>query len=172
MAMTYGSYDSAAVAQVDSFGNWLSGFCDGEGCFLLQAETREGCVYPHAFFRLELRDDDCAILEEIQQYWGVGNLYKKGARKTATRNSNPHCEYVVSGWKTLATVIIPHFEKYPLRTKKKRDFEIWRDGVRFAYTISQSRSSKKWSPYYVEILSRYVKALREVKLYNQKVEAL
>ena len=51
------------------FGNWLSGFCDGEACFVLQADIRHNGAACRASIRIELRDDDTEILYLIQSYW-------------------------------------------------------------------------------------------------------
>lgn len=55
---------------------------------------------------------DLALLEEIQSYFGGIGRISKGK----------NCAYFVSSIDDLTTVIIPHFVKYPLITKKQGDF--------------------------------------------------
>ena len=150
----------------DSFGHWLSGFVDGEGSFILQTQQRPGGFSCHASLRIELRDDDSDIINLIKDFWQVGNIYMRKGRKRLDTTTKPNVQYVVSGWETLNTVIVPHFTKYPLRAKKKRDFEIWKDAVDFAYRVSLSRSNHKWTELYIEMFSNFVKRLNETRLYT------
>jgi len=56
-----------------------------------------------------------ALLKEIHAFFGVGDiyLYKDSA------------SYVVTSFKDIKEVIIPHFVKYPLVTQKLADFLIF-----------------------------------------------
>jgi hypothetical protein len=54
-------------------------------------------------------------LEEIKNYWGVGEIYKQ--------NSANSSRYIVSSFKDLH-IIRKHFDKYLLITKKRIDFEL------------------------------------------------
>jgi len=74
-------------------------------------------------FSIALRADDLRILEEIRQALGVGGIYLVPSRG---ENWQPQYMYAVHDKKDLTQVIIPHFEKYPLRSKKSRDFVIWK----------------------------------------------
>jgi len=53
----------------DGFGNWFAGFVDGDGCFLINARG-DGCT-----LEISLRGDDQAVLHQIRNALGVGNLY-------------------------------------------------------------------------------------------------
>ena len=150
-----------------AFGNWLSGFCDGEACFIIQVDSRSTHVGCHAFIRIQLRDDDLDILRMIQSYWQCGNIYKR-KRISLTRHNNPNCEYVVSGWRVLTSVVIPHFEQYPLRAKKSKDFVIWKDAVEFANTVSLRGTGgvKKWSDVCLDVFSSYVSLIKQGRAYK------
>jgi hypothetical protein len=112
----------------DKFGNWLSGFVDGEANFNGNGK--------HGFcFRIILREDDKEILETIREYLGVGELYYRDVKKSMD-NWNPkyvsevrrnQWVYIVQPVMDLINVVIPHFEEYPLRAKKKYQYEKWRD---------------------------------------------
>jgi hypothetical protein len=107
----------------DAFGYWLSGFTDGEGCFhgrVVPSRQKSSIIVS---FSIALRADDLRILEEIRQALGVGGIYPVPSRE---ENWQPQYMYSVNDKKDLAQVIIPHFEKYPLRSKKTRDFVIWK----------------------------------------------
>jgi hypothetical protein len=58
---------------------------------------------------------DKALLEQIKSYFGgVGNITKHG---------KDSIQYRVNSIKDLTNTIIPHFDKYPLITKKLADGE-------------------------------------------------
>ena len=114
----------------DSFGHWLSGLTDGEGCFSLRwaGDITDG---PCAEFAINLRADDVDILYIIQSYLGCGNI----GNLKQTRGSNPCVSYRVRKAGDLAEIIVPHFEKFPLRAKKRHDFEIWKEGVNLIWSV-------------------------------------
>ena len=57
----------------EAFLNWLAGFIDGEGCFLI-SQPKQRNTHVDISFALGLRDDDIDILEEIQQRLGIGTV--------------------------------------------------------------------------------------------------
>lgn len=54
-------------------------------------------------------------MEEIRSYWGVGTITSQGSKGVQFR---------VRSIKELS-VVINHFDKYPLITKKRADFILW-----------------------------------------------
>lgn len=73
---------------------------------------------------LSLRDDDSAILEEVAQRTGMGSINAR-SRKAG---SNPQKRWRVRGKKD-RQILIDLLDRYPLRSKKKRDFLLWREAV-------------------------------------------
>lgn len=114
----------------DHFGHYLSGFVDGEGHFALTVSNSKKT--PAACFVIGLRADDLPILRLIQSYFGCGRITLKpddGKRRDQyflqiSRNG----DHVAS--------IVPHFLAFPLRAKKRRDFEIWREGVALVQQVT------------------------------------
>lgn len=112
------------------FGFWFSGLCDGEACFGLRSANGKH-TYPVPRFDLTLRDDDTPMLDMIQGTLGFGKVY---ARKT-TGYVNPQgykskglSTYVV--WnKADCKVLADFLRQFPLRSKKKRDFELWAEAA-------------------------------------------
>ncbi len=105
-----------------AFGNWLSGFVDGEGCFRIHRE-RSGEYYA-CHFSIKLQADDRAILERIRSFIGVGRIESIDASTANDRNASPAVKYLVDtrdGCKAIRDV----FLAFPLRAKKVRDFRIW-----------------------------------------------
>lgn len=112
---------------VTSFGHWLSGFSDGEATFYLSAKTRIGGSGWHLAerFAIGLRADDGEILHEIRAYLRCGRVIP--IRKYG--GSNPQLRFVVDAHRDQVEHVVPHFDAHPLRSRKARDFEVWRRGV-------------------------------------------
>lgn len=125
------------------FGAWLSGFIDGEGCFSLQMTRWKGRVGCFAALTISLRDDDEEVLALIRSYWQCGNISKRRAPQW-TERSSPQARYTVSGWTDSSTIVLPHFDRFPLLSKKRYDFEIWREAVLFAKKVSERPTVRKW----------------------------
>lgn len=106
------------------FGYWLSGFVDGEGCFSIHHQKRtDSCM---AALTIALRDDDAAILYEIRDALGLGLIYHNKPRQVGP--SKPQVRWDVHR-KADVLQLVALFDRYPLRAKKKRDYEIWRRAV-------------------------------------------
>src|SRR4051812_22193296 len=103
----------------DDFGHWFAGLADGEGCFEVK---RHGPSYI-CRFTINLRIDDMSTLEDIQKQIGVGTLYisKRTLGEDLVR-------WEVSK-KGEVERLMDVFEKYPLRSKKRRDFDVWKQAV-------------------------------------------
>jgi hypothetical protein len=122
----------------EAFGNWLSGFADGESSFLLTiAIGKQGRTVPtlHANFRIALRSDDGDTLRLIQSFWGCGVLSFFDNRRCKIPNAKPIAVYAVQAIPGLAEIVVPHFERFPLRSKKAADFAIWKEGIVLLDTI-------------------------------------
>jgi len=129
----------------DAFGMWLSGFVDGEGCF--QINRRKHRIAPCGFawvlvFSLGLRADDIGILYEVQHFWNTGRVSVEHPHLNGYR-ANPSAVYRVGSLRQHREVIVPHFLRYPLRAKKARDFEVWREAVRHASEVGARRAMAK-----------------------------
>ena len=103
---------------------FLTGFTDGEGCFsivIYKKKTLKIGWSVQLFFQITLHSKDLPILEKIQSYLGgIGNITKE--RENSFR-------YRVASLKDLS-LIINHFEKYPLLTQKRSDYELFKQAIR------------------------------------------
>jgi hypothetical protein len=99
---------------------FVTGFTDGEGSFGLSVSkntkrTTGYIISPS--FSIGVHPNDRHLLEGIKALLGVGEIYRN------------YSEYIirlkVSSIKDLTEVIIPHFEKYPLISQKRADFELF-----------------------------------------------
>jgi hypothetical protein len=65
-------------------------------------------------FSITLHEKDKALLEEIKNFFGTGKIFKSGEQLIKLR---------IESIKELL-LIIDHFEKYPLISQKRADFEL------------------------------------------------
>ena len=103
---------------------WIVGFVDGEGCFFVginnNIEMKTGKqVLPE--FTVVQHKRDIQILYALKEHFGCG---------VVRTNHGDRYGYRVRGHKNLSEKIIPFFEKHKLKTKKRIDFEKFRDVVR------------------------------------------
>lgn len=121
------------------FGHWLSGFTDGEGCFRIaysegpqRANPNRVRIHFETKFIILLRMDDRPILESIKNYFGCGVL---SPRIPKTPGINPQVALEIRRPIELMHSVVPHFDRFPLRAKKRKDYEIWRQAVEIAYSV-------------------------------------
>jgi hypothetical protein len=103
---------------------WIVGFVDGEGCFHVainkNKETTLG-VQIQPEFTVVQHEQDIQVLYGLKEYFGCGVVRRNnGAQLFAFR---------VRGQKNLRETIVPFFEKHKLKTKKRIDFEKFRDVI-------------------------------------------
>ena len=101
---------------------WIVGFTDGEGCFHISLNRLPKMslgwqVLPE--FRIVQHEKDEELLHEIRNYFGFGNV-----RVNRTDHHGTRKEFKVRGLENL-NKIVNFFKKYPLRTSKKKDFELF-----------------------------------------------
>lgn len=110
----------------NNFAAWLTGFTDGEGCFLLYEKTSKQRANAH--FVLALKADDILTMRHIKAFLKCGHL---GIYPYSGHRQGKMARYAATKIPDLLKNIISHFDKYPLMTKKKRDYQIWKEGVLF-----------------------------------------
>lgn len=109
------------------FGYWLAGFIDGEGsfnCAIYPSKSGASLVVTPSF-TLGLRADEKPILEEIHQVLGFGRLYYT---KQYPGTQSPKWQWQCSS-KSDCQALVSTLDEYPLRAKKSRDFDVWREIV-------------------------------------------
>lgn len=116
------------VEDVDpAFGNWLAGLIDGEGGFSITRSTTQRSKRYHYMPRmaLGLRDDDEEVLREVAATLKITTMLH---RERSNHGSRPQIQIDWMGMADLLT-LVSVLDKYPLRSKKRRAYEIWRECV-------------------------------------------
>ncbi len=119
-------------------GNWLAGISDGEAFFVLATRRRRLERYPDRIYHgiqwtygVTLRSDDHAVLKQIHSILKVGAVRSFDTAHVVTDpitlktyHSKPRSIFRVYNRADIGRVV-GTFERFPLRSKKARDFELW-----------------------------------------------
>jgi hypothetical protein len=104
---------------------FVTGFCDGEAAFTFSRSGNQFSLY----FSITQRDDNREIIEKIQRHFkGIGAIYTR-KEQLPMRNSGhtkPNAYFRVCRQGEL-TRVIDHFDKFPLQSKKKEVYALWRE---------------------------------------------
>ena len=107
---------------MDDFSYYTTGLVDGEGSFSVSVQkdpTHRLGYRLKPSFSLGLHKEDLRILNEIRDNLDCGTIYF----------NKKMVQLKVEDIESLMGKVIPFFEKYPLRAKKKEDFEIFKKVV-------------------------------------------
>ena len=99
------------------FASYITGFVDGEGCFSISFSLRDKLklkIEVRPSFSISQHKRNLEILKKINEFFGCGGI------RFSNRDQN--YKYEVRSLNELIHKIIPHFEKYSLKTSKSRDF--------------------------------------------------
>ena len=149
--------------------DWLAGFADGEGCFLILRSRSNKCKkQPSSFrftFRIQQRDDDAAIVIELQKVFGgiVTFKYLPSQKDTGT---NPTVSWVVAARADILG-LIDYFDAHPLRSKKRRDYILWREAAMVYYHNATKGGNQGGNPeWLVQAIEEYRKKMKELRKYQ------
>ncbi len=97
---------------------YISGYVDGEGCFTVSISPRAKLaagweVRPS--LSVSQNGDRAEVLHAIQTYFGCGSIRPDRSDRTL--------KWETRRLEDLLGRVIPHFERYPLLSGKKRDFD-------------------------------------------------
>lgn len=97
--------------------NWLTGFVDGEGCFYIKPKKVKSSLKERFYlsFRLSQHSKDIILLNNISKFLNCGLIELSTSKKMA--------RFVVNKFNDNMNKIIPFFEKYPLLSVKRLDFQ-------------------------------------------------
>jgi hypothetical protein len=124
---------------------WLSGFSDGESCFVACKTKKLG--HYNVAYAIRLRADDASILKQIRKFFdnaGTINYFSSEyVNKYDNANRSPVTYYRIASIKDLYEKVIPVFDCYSLKTKKQKDFVIWKQIIKLLYKTRCKRNSRK-----------------------------
>ncbi len=96
---------------------YVTGLTEGEGCFTISFNYRAKLnvkIETRPSFSISLRKDDLELIKKIYEYFRCGGI--RYSRRDRTY------KYETRSIKDIMKKIIPHFEKYPLKGRKKEDY--------------------------------------------------
>ena len=109
-------------------GHYIAGFVDGEGSFHIAFQRRTDLKFGWQAvpeFHISQNFTSRKVLEAIRKQLQCG--YIKANDAAGKRDKT--LVYVVRDRKDLIRKIVPFFERFPLRTEKRKDFELFRKVV-------------------------------------------
>lgn len=125
-----------------SFEEWLVGFTDGDGNFSITNQADKwGLSFKLAQSRYNLR-----VLNYVKKELGVGSITKDGTKG----------QYFIRDRKSIESIIIPIFDKYPLLTTKYFDYVKFKKALAILNDVNLSKQDKN---------------AKLTKIKNSKVEA-
>lgn len=100
--------------------SYISGYIDGEGCFSVSISPRATLsvgweVRPS--LSVSQNGDRSEVILEIQEYFACGSIRPDRSDKTL--------KWEVRSLQRLLSNVIPHFRRYPMRSGKQVDFELF-----------------------------------------------
>lgn len=100
--------------------SYITGFTDGEGCFSVSFSHRKKMnfgIEVRPSFSVSQNRRNLEIIKEFRNFFGCGGI--------RFSKIDQNYKYEVRSLENLVKVIIPHFQKYPLRTSKEKDFNLF-----------------------------------------------
>src|SRR3990167_6235507 len=104
---------------------YITGWFDGEGCFSISVHRHPGSRYGwivDPVVQTYQHKDSFFVLERIQSFFRCGKIRPKGP------NSNV-LTFSIESRLLIKENVIPHFEKYPLQSRKAEDFNLFRQVI-------------------------------------------
>jgi len=112
------------------FASYISGLFDGEGCFSVSFNFREKLklkIEVRPSFSISQNKRNLSILKEVKDFFKCGSI--RFSKKDQTY------KYETRSISDLNRKIIPHFEKFPLKTTKARDFKKFSEICALIFTM-------------------------------------
>jgi hypothetical protein len=140
---------------------WVVGFVDGEGCFSISVVRNPGCrlgwQVQHEFAVTQAASSRAA-LELLGEVFGCGVVIEQ---HRTDNHRQPLLRFSVKRREQLVRSVVPFFERNPLRTAKRADFEkfarvlqlmqagahLEKDGLQLIASITESMNRRQRSRY-------------------------
>lgn len=104
---------------------WVTGIADGASSFTYSRNS--GGRNLALYFAVKLTAVELPVLEALRDFFGGGSIYDVKARAPTGKGGYTKAAkyYRVSDFDTLLRVEA-HFRKYPLRSRRREAFKIWK----------------------------------------------
>jgi hypothetical protein len=109
-------HKTPALTPRSDFCSYVSGFVDGEGCFCVsfQPSRRHRLGWEvRPSFSVSQNAERAELLRELKKAWGCGSIRPDRSDKTL--------KFEIRNVADLVHKVVPHFQKYPLRSSKQAD---------------------------------------------------
>ncbi len=106
--------------------DYIVGLTDGEGsftCFIRPPDKNAKNYRIACRYYIKLREDDLPLLQKVNKFFPCGKIYFQKENRPNHRHAY---RFEVGNLKILQEVIIPFFLKYPLESKRIKDFNLFR----------------------------------------------
>ena len=130
---------------------FVTGFTDAEGCFGLYIYKNDKIKTGWSIslvYQISLHKKDKQILEQIQNYFGVGGI---------TSHGSTSLKYSVRSIKDMQ-IIIDHFNKFPLITNKLNDYILFK----LAYAILLKKEQLSLEPLLLSLSQQRQKEIKKL----------
>ena len=109
---------SSSLVQLNP--NWVTGFMDGEGSFIIAILPSTGPLKKKISLRISITQKAHSkfVLFYLQKFFDCGQVIP---------SSKDCMRFVVQSKEDIITKIIPHFNNYPLNTSKQLNFESFKE---------------------------------------------
>jgi hypothetical protein len=112
--------------------DYIVGLTEGEGCFLV-CLRKDNRIELRFFIAQAIGNKP--LLEEVEKFFGVGSVYQK----SNVKGKLPAYVFEVARRDEIYEVIIPFFNKYPLKGTKAKSFSAFKEIA----TIIKGRQDKR-----------------------------
>lgn len=154
-------------------GGWLAGFAAGEACFrIARPSPGSGNGLSRSYncvFTIQLRADDIPALKMMQKLWQLDKplcFWPRERDRARGIDAGDGARLSIRDIPNLYYKIIQTFRRYPLRTRKQSDFDIFSQAVQLLYIrMVENRSNLPYTSDERQKLDNYYWQLREVKKY-------
>ncbi len=91
---------------------WVSGFVAGDGGFSIGIRAITGQIYFR--FHIAQHSRDILLMNKFINFFNCGKVH--------IRSNINRCDFLIQDFNNIYNIIIPHFDKYPLKNIKQLDY--------------------------------------------------
>ena len=108
--------------------DYIAGLVDGEGCFYVNIRPPDK-RWPQAkpsvetHFYLKMKKEEWVLLQMVKKFFGCGAVYYQKEKRS---NHTACYRYEINSQRDIQGVLIPFFDRHPLKSSKRKDYSIFR----------------------------------------------